>query len=53
MPSGRPFCGLENGRLGGLKNAIEPPHDDEGQDYFAVFGLLEVAPQDFRNRPSE
>src|SRR5437660_4635786 len=50
---GKTFLGRQNGRLGCLKDAIEPPHHDKGEDHLAVFGLLEVAAQDVGNRPDE
>jgi hypothetical protein len=50
---GQTFLGRQNGWLGCLKDAIEPPHHDKGEDHLAVFGLLEVAAQDFSNRPDE
>jgi hypothetical protein len=33
--------------------AVEPPHDDERQDDLPILGLLEVAPENFGNRPDE
>jgi hypothetical protein len=38
---GQTLLGRQNGRLGRPKNAIEPPHYNERQDYPAIFGLLE------------
>src|ERR1700730_15073695 len=50
---GQTLLRRQNSRLGCLKDAIEPPHHDKGQDHLAIFGLLEVAAQDVRNRPDE
>jgi hypothetical protein len=43
----------KNGFLRAFKDTIETAQHDERQNYLAVFGLLEVAAQDFRNRPNE
>ena len=50
---GQAFRGLQNRRLGGLKDTVEPSHHDERQDDLAVIGLLEVAPEDLGDRPYE
>jgi len=44
---------VENGRLGLLQDAVEPPQNHKGQNHLAVFRLLEVAPEKFRDRPDE
>ena len=45
--------GLKDGILGIFENAVQTAQDDERQDDLAVFGLFEVAAQDFRDRPDE
>ena len=43
----------KHGGLGGLQNAIQTAQHSEGQDDFAVFGLLVVAPKQIGHGPNE
>ena len=44
---------LENGIFAGFENTVEAAQHNEGQDYLAIFGLLEIPAQRFGDLPDE
>jgi hypothetical protein len=51
--AGQTRMGLQYGILGRFQDAVEAAQYDEGEDYLAVFGLLEVAAQNFCDGPDK
>ena len=43
----------QHGGLGGLQHAVQPAQDGEGEDDFAVVGLLVIATQQVSDGPDE